>query len=130
MVKEKLVAPRRAELALLEEDANLGPAAVLLWSALQRSRAPCAARSPENDLFQLQLPPTPAPWTARSITSRETLCLRAFSMTGEARVTGGIGATELGRDHNFLNQFAGDLAFLQARHFALGMQPLTTHAPY
>ena len=125
MVKEKLVAPRRAELAALEEDANLGRRAVLVVGLHFNDHRHLVRRvTLENDLFQLQL------FAANSRTlfdraldnvTRDALFARFFNNRGEARIAGRIGAAELGRDHDFFDQFAGGLAFLQTRHFTLGM---------
>ena len=126
--------PARAELAALEEDANLRRGAVLVVGLHFNDHGHFVRRVAfENDLLQLQF------FAANSRAffdcaldhvARDALFARFFNDRGEARVAGGIGAAELGRDHDFLNQFAGGLAFLQTRHFALGMQPLSTHAPY
>ena len=134
MIEEELVAPGRPELAAFEKDSNLRRSAILVVGLHFNDHRHLMRRvSFENDLFQLQL------FAANSRAlldcaldhvARDALFARFFNDRGEARVAGGIGAAELGRDHDFLNQFARGLAFLQTRHFALGMQPLSTHAPY
>ena len=75
-------------------------------------------------------PPMPAPFLiARSITSRDTLARRAFSTAAKSRaIAVRIGAAHFRRDHHFLHQLAGDLAFLETGDFSLRVQPLATHA--
>ena len=72
----------------------------------------------------------PAPFLiARSITSRVTLSLRAFSDRGEEpRIAVGIGAAELRGDHDFFHELADDLAFFQTGDFTFCVEPLASHA--
>ena len=45
----------------------------------------------------------------------------------EARVQVGVGAAQLGRDHDFADQFGGHLAFFLRVNFAPGLFPLCAH---
>ena len=74
----------------------------------------------------------PAPFLiARSITSRaDALFARFFDRGEEARIAVGIGAAELGGDHDFFDEFADRLAFFQTGDFTFCMEPLASHAPY
>ncbi len=134
MIKKKLVATRSAELTALEENADLRCGAVLIIGQDlhdHRYLARCVAF--ENDMLKFELfAPDSRAFLDRALNrvSGHALPARFLDHRREARVARGIAAAHLRGHHDFLHQFADSLAFLQTRHFPLGVQPLTTHASF
>src|SRR5437773_2519629 len=60
---------------------------------------------------------------------RHALLARLLDHRRKARIAREITAPHLRGHHDFFHEFADGLAFFQASHFPLGVQPLTTHAP-
>ena len=55
-------------------------------------------------------------------------CSPRFFHGGEKpRVAFCVWSAGLRRDHDFLHEFADDLAFFEVRHFAFRMEPLSSH---
>ena len=132
VVEEKLVAPRRAELAALEEDANLRRGAVLVVGLHLHDHRHLVRRVAfEDDLFQLQFLAADARTffdRALDHVARDALLARLFDDRGETRIPRRISAAELRGDHDLFDEFARRLPFFQTGDFAFCVQPLTTHA--
>ena len=130
--EEKFVAARRAQLTAFEEDADFWRRPVLIVGQdLDDDRDFVRGVTFKNDKLQLKffVANTRAFFDcAFDGVAGDALLARFLDDRGETGVPRRISAAHFCGDHDFLHEFADDLAFLETRHFAFGVKPLTTHA--
>ena len=131
VLKHPRHAPRRAELALFEEDADFGRgAAAVVGEAFDDDGDFVGGEAFVGDEFVIDLLPGQASAFfdgAFDGIARDGLFLGSLNGGVEAGIEIGVGATALGGDLDFFDQLAEELAAFQRADFAPLLFPLGSH---
>ena len=116
LIKKKLVTPRSAELAFLEQDAKFGRGSIYVVGIdFDDDRYFVRRVTFEDDVFHDEfVGPGARPFFDRAFDdiTRNTFPSRLLESCREPGIAAGVRASEFGGDHDFANELGGLLAFL------------------
>ena len=132
MIEQKLVAPRRPELArFFEEAPDFGcGAVVVVGQDLDNDRDLVRRIAFEDQVIEHELvgPDTTAFLDgAFDYVAAHALPARLLACGKEPRIAGRVGAAHLGGNHDFLHEFSDGLSFSEGGDFSFSLEPLATH---